>query len=162
NRDDDFLCRPVGEAHSAHPCLSRGIAADPRRHLQVARTYCAANCASTSLHAGESCAALVARHCTMRPPPGATPPQIERTSAPQAERSTNSSSRGRIGRSTITVGAAGAAAAAAAGAVPAAGAPPPLAAETAFSQPAESFALFFSRHCSAGAPPVGTPAQTFG
>jgi hypothetical protein len=38
----------------------------------------------------------------------------------------------------------------------------PLAAETAFSQPAESFALFFSRHCSAGAPPVGTPAQTFG
>ena len=79
-----------------------------------------------------------------------------------------SSSRGRIGRSTITVGAAGAAAAApaAAGAAPAAGAaavaPPPLAAETAFSQPAESFALFFSRHCSAGAPPVGTPAQTFG
>jgi hypothetical protein len=43
-----------------------------------------------------------------------------------------------------------------------AAAPPPLAAETAFSQPAESFALFFSRHCSAGAPPVGTPAQTFG
>ena len=38
----------------------------------------------------------------------------------------------------------------------------PLAAETAFSQPAESLALFFSRHCRAGAPPVGTPAQTFG
>ena len=52
----------------------------------------------------KAAAALVARHCTIRPPPGATPPQIERTSAPQAERSTNSSSRGRIGRSTITVG----------------------------------------------------------
>ena len=131
------------------------------------RDYCAANWASTSLQAGESEAALVARHCTIRPPPGGTPPQIERTSAPQAERSTNSSSRGRIGRSTITAGAAGAAAAgaapAAAGAAPAAGAAaPPLAAATAFSQPAESFALFFSRHCSAGAPPVGTPAQTFG
>src|SRR5258708_19384722 len=52
-----------------------------------------------------------------------------RTSPPQAERSTNSSSRGRIGRSTITTGAAGAAAAApaAAGAAPAAGAAaPPL------------------------------------
>src|SRR4051812_1720738 len=96
-----------------------------------------------------------------------------RTSPPQAERSTNSSSRGRIGRSTITTGAAGAAVAAgapaAAGAAPAAGAAapppvavPPLAAATAFSQLAESLALFFSRHCSAGAPPVGTPAQTFG
>jgi hypothetical protein len=27
---------------------------------------------------------------------------------------------------------------------------------------AESFALFFSRHCTAGAPPAGTPLQTFG
>src|SRR6185295_4751126 len=131
-----------------------------RRRMPSVRFYRAANCDSTSLHAGESCAALVARHCTMRPPPGATPPQIERTSAPQAERSTNSSSRGRIGRSTITVGAAGAAA----GAAPVAGAaaPPPLAAATALAQPAESFALFFSRHCRAGAPPVGTPLQTFG
>src|SRR4051812_50190546 len=97
-----------------------------------ARDYRAANWDSTSLQAGESCAALVARHCTIRPPPGATPPQIERTSAPQADRSTNSSSRGRIGRSTITVGAAGVVAAApppAAGAPPAAaGAPPPPAA----------------------------------
>src|SRR4051812_45860541 len=75
-----------------------------------ARDYRAANWDSTSLQAGESCAALVARHCTIRPPPGATPPQIERTSAPQADRSTNSSSRGRIGRSAMTVGAAGAAA----------------------------------------------------
>src|SRR6185295_8317707 len=125
---------------------------------QGARDYRAANWDRTSLQAGESRAALVARHCRIRPSPGATPPQIERTSAPQADRSTNSSSRGRIGRSTITAGAAGAAAAAA----PAAAVPPPLAAETAFSQPAESFALFFSRHCSAGAPPVGTPAQTFG
>src|SRR5438270_374929 len=33
---------------------------------------------------------------------------------------------------------------------------------TPFSQLAESLALFFSRHCNAGAPPVGTPAQTFG
>ena len=38
---------------------------------------------------------------------------------------------------------------------------PPLAALTACWQDAETFALFFSRHCSAGAPPVGTPAQTF-
>ena len=123
---------------------------------------------STSLHAGESCAALVARHCTMRPPPGATPPQIERTSAPQADRSTNSSSRGRIGRSTITVGAAGAAAVAA----PPRPEPRLPRVQAArhrhwrrrrpFSQPAESLALFFSRHCRAGAPPVGTPAQTFG
>ena len=107
NRDDDPLCRPVGAADPAHPCLSRRIAADPVSAPHAVRAiYRAANCDSTSLHAGESCAALVARHCTIRPPPGATPPQIERTSAPQAERSTNSSSRGRIGRSTITVGAA--------------------------------------------------------
>src|SRR5437588_6997116 len=111
-----------------------------------ARDYRAANWDSTSLQAGESCAALVARHCTIRPPPGCTPPQIERTSAPQADRSTNNSSRGRIGRSTITAGAAAAGAAPAAGAATAAppplaaetaaatAAPPPLAAETAFSQ----------------------------
>ena len=36
------------------------------------------------------------------------------------------------------------------------------AAATAFWQAAETFDLFFSRHSSAGAPPVGTPAQTFG
>src|SRR3954469_15514225 len=125
--------------------------------------YRAANWDSTSLHAGESWAALVARHCTIRPPPGWTPPQIVRTSAPQAERSTNSSSRGRIGRSTITTGAAGGAtapgpagAATAAGALPAVGAaPPPVAAVTAFSQADESLALFLSRHSNAGAPPVG-------
>src|SRR6185295_12940877 len=158
NRDDDRLRRPFGAADSAHPRLSRRIAADPVSALHAVRAaYCAANCASTSLHAGESCAALVARHCMMRPPPGATPPQIERTSAPQADRSTNSSSRGRIGRSTMTVGAvaAGAAPAAAGAAAAGAAAPPPLAAATALPQAAESFALFFSRHCSAGAPPVG-------
>src|SRR3979409_2791312 len=104
----------------------------------------------------------------MRPPPGAMPPHSDRTSPLQADRNTNTSSRGRIGRSTSTVGAAagaaapGVAVAAAAGAPPAAGAVvPPLAALTACWQGAETFALFFSRHCSAGAPPVGTPAQTF-
>src|SRR5205814_460256 len=101
-----------------------------------------------------------------RPPPGATPAQSVRTSPPQAERITNNSSRGRIGRSTIATGAAGTAAGAAvvapAGAPLPAGAAPPLAAATALPQPAESFALLFSRHCSAGAPPVGTPAHTFG
>ena len=52
--------------------------------------------------------------------------------------------------------------AAAAEALPAAGVvAPPLAALTACWQLPESFDLFFSRHCSAGAPPVGTPAQTF-
>ncbi len=34
--------------------------------------HCAANCASTSLQAGEIAAACVARHCMIRPPPGAT------------------------------------------------------------------------------------------
>src|ERR1700738_4252844 len=42
----------------------------------------------------------------MRPPPGATPPHSDRTSLLHADRNTNSSSRGRIGRSTSTVGAA--------------------------------------------------------
>src|SRR5271155_1590692 len=135
----------------------------------------AANWPSTSLHAGESEAACVARHSMMRPPPGSTPGQSARTSPPQADRNTNSTSRGRIGRSTSA--ASGAAAGAALGAVlavlgavfglaaaaaPVAAAPPPLAAPTACWQPAETFDLFFSRHCSAGAPPVGTPAQTLG
>src|SRR3954454_129571 len=78
----------------------------------------------------------------------------------------NSSSRGRSGRRTITAGAAGGAAAAAgaapAGADVAAAPPPPAAALTAFSQAGETFALFFSRHSSAGAPPGGTLAHTLG
>src|SRR5689334_12771018 len=101
----------------------------------------------------------------IRPPPAGVPAQSDCTSAPQAERMTNRTSRGRIGRSTSAGGAAAAGAAfAVAGAPPAAAGvpPPPVAAATAFSQAAESFALFFVRHCSAGAPPVGTPAQTFG
>jgi hypothetical protein len=65
-------------------------------------SYRAANWDRTSLHAGESCAALVARHCTIRPPPAGTPPQIVRTSAPHADRSTNSSSRGRQQRSRLS------------------------------------------------------------
>ena len=103
----------------------------------------------------------------MRPPPGATPAQRPRTSAPQAERSTNNSSRGNIGRNTITVGAAGAAAGPAAalppdtGAVAVAGVEPPPAALTACWQLGESLDLFFSRHSSAAAPPGGTPAQAF-
>src|SRR5690349_22444268 len=104
--------------------------------------YRAANGASTSLQAGDSDAALLAMHCTMRPPPGATPAQSERMSAPQAERTMNSSSRGSSGRRTITAGAA-----AAAGAAPVAGAaaaaPPPAAAVTAFAQADETLALFF-------------------
>jgi hypothetical protein len=93
------------------------------------------------------------------------PAQSARTSPPHADRKTNNSSRGRIGRNTSAGAAAGAApglaVAAVAGAPPAAGAAPPLAASTACSQDGETFDLFFSRHCSAGAPPVGTPAQTF-
>src|ERR1700742_2102196 len=103
----------------------------------------------------------------MRPPPGGTPPQSERTSAPQAERSTINSSRGRIGRSTIAgaavdaaAPAAGAAVAVPGAAVAVAEAPPPLTAATAFPHGADNFARFFARHCSAAAPPVGTPAQT--
>ena len=71
----------------------------------------------------------------------------------------------RIGRSAIAAGAAAVAVAAGAAAVAplAAGAAvPPVAAPTACPQAADSFDLFLSRHCSAGAPPVGTPAQTFG
>src|ERR1700751_4238356 len=96
----------------------------------------------------------------IRPPPGATPPQRARTSAPQAERKTNSSSRGNIGRNTSAGAAAGAAAAGAPATAGAAAAP--VAAATAFWQLADSFVMLFSRHCNAGAPPVGTPAQTFG
>ena len=95
--------------------------------------------------------------------------RFERTSPPQAERSTNSSSRGRSGRSTITTGAARCRRCGRRRCSqpkepqrPPRAAAPPVAAATTFSQPAESFALFFSRHCSAGAPPVGTPAQTLG
>src|ERR1700759_2885651 len=113
--------------------------------------YCA-NWPSTSLQAGERAGACEARHSMIRPPPAGPPAQRVRTSPPQAERSTNNTSRGRIGRSTITAGAAGAAAAA--GAPPpllppaaAAGAPPPPpTAATALAQAAETFDLFFSRH----------------
>jgi hypothetical protein len=96
------------------------------------------------------------------------PAQSPRTSAPHAERSTNNSSRGRIGRKTMTVagaaaGAAGLAAAAPpeAGAAAEAGAEPPLAAPTACSQLGDNLALFFSRQFNAAAPPGGTPAQVF-
>jgi len=81
---------------------------------------------------------------------------------------TNSTSRGRNGRNaSIGAAAAGVAvgvAPAVAGAAPPAadGATPPDTAATAFLQLADSLASFFSRHCNAGAPPVGTPAQTFG
>src|SRR5260370_35790500 len=99
----------------------------------------------------------------IRPPPGSTPGQSARTSPPQADRSTNSTSRGRIGRSTS-----GAAAGAAdvAGLVPAVAAAPAvagvplLAAAPAFSQPAVCLGLCFSRHCQAGAPPVVVAGST--
>src|SRR5258708_4584129 len=98
-----------------------------------------------------------------RPPPGATPAQSVRASRPHADRSTNSSSRGRIGRSTNTGTPAGLAVASVAGTAPLAvgRAALSLTAATAFWQAAETLDLFFSRHCNAGAPPVGTPAQTF-
>src|SRR5215472_1701326 len=129
-----------------------------------------ANWASTSLQAGDNAPACEARHWAIRPPPGRTPPQSVRMSAPQAERATNTSSRSSSGRSTITVAAGAAAAAgappqvpapAAAVAPPARAAPPPAAA-TALAQAADTLALFFSRHSSAASPPVGTPAQTLG
>src|ERR1700731_4553870 len=128
---------------------------------RVSANYCAANWPSTSEHAGDSEADCVARHSMIRPPPAGTLAQSARTSPPQADLSTNRISRGRIGRRTKggAGGAAGRALAAAAGA-PAGVAAPPLAALTAFSQLPETFDLFFSRHCSAAAPPVGTPAQT--
>ena len=106
----------------------------------------------------------------MRPPPGDTPPHNARTSAPQADRSTNSTSRGRIGRKTRGAGAAAGAAAgpavSAVAALPSAGAaalPPdaasPLAALTACWQLAESFDLVCFRQFSAAALPVGTLEQ---
>lgn len=48
----------------------------------------------------------------MRPPPGATPPQMARTSPPHADLRTNNSSRGRIGRNTMAGAGVGSAAAA--------------------------------------------------
>src|ERR1700675_337631 len=107
-------------------------AVDRRQNTRV--IYCAANWARTSLQAGEREAAWVARHRAMRPPPGATPPQSERTSPPHADLTTNNSSRGRIGRSTSAGAgaAAGLVVVAVAEAAPAAGdAAPPLAALTA-------------------------------
>ncbi len=65
------------------------------------------------MQAGESDALLLARHCTMRPPPGAIPPHSDLISPPHADLITNNSSRGRIGRSTIAAGAMVAAAGAA-------------------------------------------------
>ena len=122
----------------------------------------------------------------IRPPPGCTSPQIVRTSAPQAERITNNSSRGRIGRSTIAAGgaAAGAAAGSVAGAVAVFGAGVPVGtaclvlgaasgfgaasalgsagastARTALAQPGARLAMFFCRHWSEAAPPGGMLEQ---
>src|SRR6516162_5176988 len=106
---------------------------------------CAANWASTSRQGAESEAERTTKHWMIRPPPGATPPQRARTSPPHAERRTNSCSRGDIGGSTNADGAAAGAAAASAPAGALLAAPPPAAA-TAFRQPADSFALLFSRH----------------
>src|SRR5262249_28973214 len=116
--------------------------------------YCAANWDSTPRHSGDSDEALLVRHRRMRPPPGSTPAHSVRRSAPQAERITNSTSRGRICRSTITAGAEGAAgaaagaaglvAASAAVALPAGAAAPPATAATAFWQAGDTRALFFS------------------
>src|SRR5205823_15098264 len=149
DRDVAVLHRAVGPPDPVDPRLSRRMTGGPHGATagNAARDYrAAANGANTSRQAGDRSAARLAMHCMMRPPPGATPAHSVRMSPPQADRITNSSSRGSIGRSTITVGAAAGAAppagaAAAAGALPAAGAAPPLAAVTAFSQPAESFAL---------------------
>src|SRR5712671_2186715 len=173
DRDVALLHRVVGPIDPVDPRLSRRVAGGSREDSRDCRQrrriiYRAANWPRTPWHAGDSEAACVARHCTIRPPPGAMPPHNARTSPPHADRKTNNSSRGRIGRSTSTgagaaAGAApGLAVAAAAGTAPAAGVVvPPLAALTACWQLPESFDLFFSRHCSAAAPPVGTPAQTF-
>jgi len=151
----------------SYPMVATGTvsAAVPsaRRDGMMRAAYCAANRPRTSRQAGDSEPDCTARHCMIRPPPGSTPAQSARASTPHAERSTNSSSRGSIGRNTSVGGGAAAGAASTAEAPLAAGvAAPPLTAATALWQPADTFALFFSRHCSAGAPPVGTPAQTFG
>src|SRR3979409_293127 len=76
----------------------RKLVGPPAKITQL--LYRSANWPRTSLHAGESEAAGVWRHRALRPPPAATPPQSERTSPPHADRSTYSSSRGRIGRRT--------------------------------------------------------------
>jgi hypothetical protein len=86
-----------------------------------------------SLQAGESDAAPHGQTLHNAPATGATPPQSARTSAPHADRSTNNSSRGRMGRSTK--GAGGGASAAGAAVVAAAGVlavPLPPTALTAF------------------------------
>src|ERR1700756_298026 len=132
--ENGYQQRFVGAGAQKIICARRQILS--MRTLACASSYRAANGASTSLHAGDSDAALLAMHCTMRPPPGATPAHSVRMSAPQADRTMNSSSRGRSGRSTITAGG-GAGTPAAAGAAPAGAAaavPPPDAALTAFAQ----------------------------
>src|SRR5947209_7114341 len=127
------------------------------------------NGVSTSRQAGERSAARLAMHCMMRPPPGATPAHKVRMSPPQAERITNSSSRGSIGRSTMTTGAAAGAAPPAAGAA-AAGAVSLLAgslfgsaeasiAFTALWQPDDRLDMFLARHCNAASPPGCTLEQ---
>ena len=51
--------------------------------VEFSRHYCdALNWLSTSLHAGDNDAAFVARHCTMRPPPGATPGDRQQDAGP--------------------------------------------------------------------------------
>ena len=142
DRDVGVLHRAVGPHDPAHPRVSWRMIVWPRNdagRFETSRrsSYRARTARALPCRPGKSGGA-VRRHCMMRPPPGGTPPHRARTSAPQAERSTNSSSRGRIGRSTITAGAAAgaaagrsrrAAAAAAAGAAP----PPPLAAASALA-----------------------------
>lgn len=155
-----IACQSRGDP--AHPGFLRRVNRQPQMPAAIQNAYRDTNCPSTVLQAGERDDALLARHWAMRPPPAAMPLHSVRASPPQADRSTISSSRGRSGRRTRTVGAAVVAGAAGAAALGDAAAAPPDAALRACWQLAETLALFFSRHCRAGAPPVGTPEQTFG
>jgi hypothetical protein len=101
--DDAVLLRLVRQVGSVDPRVSQGVAFAHRPSIKEFAPYCAANW--PPLHAGDRDAARVARHCTIRPPPGATAPHNARTSPPHADFSTNNSSRGRIGRNTSTAGA---------------------------------------------------------
>lgn len=121
-----------------------------------------------SRHAGVRSEACARRHAPARPPPSCTPEQNFWKSPLHLDRNTIASCRGE----SVVVAAAAAvpdggallaAAAAAVGALLAvvAALEPPVAGASAARQPAETWSLCCTRHCSESFVPGGTLAQTF-
>lgn len=117
---------------------------------------------SAPRHAGVRSEACARKHAPARPPPSCTPEQNFWKSPPHLDRNTIASCRGE----SVC---AGAGVAAAAAAVPEGGAllavvaalEPPVAGASAARQPAETWSLCCTRHCSESFVPGGTLAQTF-